>query len=294
MRIAVGPAGSSWDREKTMGFYREIAEAPVDDVYIGEVGCAKRSWLTREIVESITERLTRAGKVVYLSSPALVTSPSQRRGFERLRGSFERVEINSPSFLTGPHSRSTVAGSFLNVCNSRALGALGELGIDRAVLPAEITRRSVGSMARYCSVKVEVIVHGHVPLALSRNCYTVRALAESCEDCGVACRDYPEGMVLAAGTRALFRVDGPLALSAGSYCLVEYLGWFEAIGVHCVRILAQSEGTGRIISTYRSLLERPGRGAGRRAADELRKLSPNGICNGWFTGKAGWTYESPN
>ncbi len=277
-----------------MDFYREMAEAPVDDVYLGEIACVKRSCLSPEVVSRIARELTRAGKDVYLSSPVLVTSEEERCVFETLSQSVGTIEINSPAFLSLARSRRAVAGAFLNVCNSAAARMLADLGVDRVAFPTELSREALRTVVKGCPLKTEAVVHGHIPLALSRRCHTARALMRTSRHCGQACREYPDGMVLEAGRHALFRVDGPLTLSASSYCLVEYLPSLERIGVTCVRIQPQTEHTARIISIYRSVLDRPSRTTMRQALDELTVLSSPGICNGWFLGKAGWIYESPN
>lgn len=294
MRISVGPAPLSWGEEKLVNFYREMAEAPVDDVYLGEIACAKRLWVRADVLDRIETDLLRAGKTVYHSSPALVTCEEERRAFDLLWRRAVRVEINSPAFLAIARSRPAVAGAFLNIYNSVAARMLAELGIERVVLPAEIGMESLGSIARHGRVGIEVVVHGHVPMALSRSCHTARAVMQSDRRCGGACRDYPDGMVLEAAGRALFRVDGPLTTSAASCCLVEYVPRLEQMGVTCMRVQPQQEHTGRIISIYRSVLDRPGRAAMSKALGELTELSPDGLCNGWFLGKAGWIYESPN
>jgi predicted lipid carrier protein YhbT len=46
------------------------------------------------------------------------------------------------------------------------------------------------------------------------------------------------------------------------------------------------------VRIYREVLEH--RRDCRDAAEELKAISPTGLCNGWFLGKAGWIYESPN
>jgi putative sterol carrier protein len=90
----------------------------------------------------------------------------------------------------------------------------------------------------------------------------------------------------------MFRIDGPQTLSAPSYCLVEYLPQLAEAGVDTVRILPQWNHTGRIVRIYKDVLEH------RRhcvdAVEELKAISPWGLCNGWFLGKAGWIYESSN
>jgi putative sterol carrier protein len=99
-------------------------------------------------------------------------------------------------------------------------------------------------------------------------------------------------MVLEAGDRPMFRIEGPQTLSAATYCLVEYLPQLVKVDVDTVRILPQWNHTGRIVRIYRDVLEQRRHCAD--AAEELKAISPTGLCNGWLLGKAGWVYESPN
>ena len=82
MRISVGPAPCSWGEERFVKFYREVACSPVDDVYVSEVACPERWALSSQILRRIETMLTGAGKTVYLSSCALVTSAQERGRFD--------------------------------------------------------------------------------------------------------------------------------------------------------------------------------------------------------------------
>jgi putative sterol carrier protein len=73
---------------------------------------------------------------------------------------------------------------------------------------------------------------------------------------------------------------------------VEYLEKLAETGVDTVRILPQWNHTIRIVQIYRDVLEHRMHCAD--AAKELKAISTGGVCNGWFLGKAGWVYESPN
>lgn len=101
---------------------------------------------------------------------------------------------------------------------------------------------------------------------------------------------YPNGMVLEADDKPLFRIEGPLTASASTYCMVESLPQLTNCGVETVRILPHWSHTGRIVEIYRDVLEH--RSSAGDALEELAMLAPEGLCNGWLFGKAGWSYES--
>jgi collagenase-like PrtC family protease len=185
-----------------------------------------------------------------------------------------------------------VTGAFLNVCNTAAANIMARHGIERMVLPYELSLQSIASVASGCTAATEVVVHGHIPIAISRTCLTARSLGSSRQKCGRVCQRYSEGMVLEAQNQPLFRIEGPQTLSAATHCLVEYLSQLERAGVDTVRILPQWNHTASVVRIYRDVLD--GRMQRRDAREELEALSPQGLCNGWLLGKAGWMYESPN
>ncbi len=292
MKISVGPAPSHWGRNKIESFYRELAQSPADYVYLGETICGYRSCFSPDFLGRICDELTRAGKEVYASSLTLVKDERQYRAFKDLAQRVQRIEINSPAFLGFARRYPAVTGIFLNVYNSAAADILAERKVKRIVLHPELGSQSVATIAKRCTVDTEVVVHGHIPIAISAACQTARSLGRNGDGCGKLCRRYPEGMVLEAGDRPLFRIEGPQTLSAATYCLVEYLPQLAKVGVDTVRVLPQWNHTGRILRIYRYVLEH--RRDCRDAAEELKAISPTGLCNGWFLGKAGWIYESPN
>ncbi len=58
-----------------------------------------------------------------------------------------------------------------------------------------------------------------------------------------------------------------------------------------MRILPQWNHTARVVRIYRDVLEH--RRDCKDVLEELKAISPMGLCNGWVLGKAGWIYESP-
>ena len=292
LKISVGSAPSHWGIRKLEGFYEELAESPADYVYLGETVCSERPCFPPDFAGRIRDELTQAGKEVYASSLMLVRGKEQYRAFADLARRIGRVEINNPAFLHLAGQYPAVTGVFLNVYNSETARILAQHMIKRIVFPCELGLQSVTSIAKRCAVATEVIVHGHITTAISHTCHTRRSSGYDDDGCGMLCGDYPEGMVLEAGNRPMFRIDGPLTLSAAVYCLVEYLPHLERAGVDTVRILPQQNHTARIVRIYRDVLDN--RIQPRDALAELKTFCTSGLCNGWLLGKAGWIYESSN
>ena len=65
MKLALGPVLYYWSRDTMLGFYEEMADAPVDIIYLGETVCSRRHLLRLQDYLDIAERL--------------VASPTQNR-----------------------------------------------------------------------------------------------------------------------------------------------------------------------------------------------------------------------
>ena len=72
LRLALGPVQYYWSRDDLLVFYDNVAESPVDIVYLGETVCAKRRSLHLDDWLALGEQLAAAGKEVVLSSLALI------------------------------------------------------------------------------------------------------------------------------------------------------------------------------------------------------------------------------
>ncbi len=292
MNISVGPIPLHWGKDRVEKLCEELARSPVDYIYLGETACLHRSCFSQVFLGELCDKLTEAGKHVYASSPILVTDERQYSAFKDLAERVQGIEINSPAFLGLARRYRAIAGMFLNVYNFAAADILSRHGTERVVLPCELNFQSIASISRQCKAVTECIVHGHVPIAVSRNCRNACSLGRTDQGCDKLCGHYPDGIVLEAQGKPMFRIEGRQTLSAATYCLVEYLPQLNIAGVDTVRILPQWEHTAQIVNIYRDVLDH--RKCAADAAEELRSISTTGLCNGWFSGKAGWVYESPN
>ena len=287
MKLALGPLLYYWPRATVLAFYDEIALAPVDCVYLGEVVCSRRHELGFEDWLAIGERLAAAGREVVLSAQALTESEGDLKLVRRAvaNGRF-RVEANdwgaarllagSPGWVAGPH---------LNVYNPQSLALVAELGATRWVAPMESTREMVAGM-RNARMEIEVFGFGRMPLAYSARCFTARRLNRQKEDCGYACLDFPDGMELVTREgRPFLAANGIQTLSAGAYCLVHELDGMREAGADFLRVSPQSAGTVQVLRVLRAA------GDGTLSSFDARKalaaLSPGKLWNGFWHGRPG-------
>ena len=287
MKLALGPLLYYWPRRKALDFYEEIAGAPVDAVYLGEVVCSRRHELAFEDWLAIGERLAAAGKEVILSAQALTESEGDLKLVRRAAANGRlRVEANdwgaahllagTPGWVAGPH---------LNVYNPQTLALVAELGATRWVAPVEATREMVCGM-RADGIEAEVFGFGRMPLAYSARCFTARRFHRQKEDCGYACLDFPDGMVLATREgKPFLAANGVQTLSAGVYCLIHELDALRDAGADLLRVSPQSAGTVEVLRVLRAACD--GQLSGFDARKALAALSPGKLWNGFWHGRPG-------
>ena len=260
MKLSLGPLQYFWPRERTLAFYREAVEWPVDVVYLGETVCSKRRELrTREWIE-LAEELSASGKQIVLSSMALIEAESELSVLNRLvsHGGFW-VEANDLSAVQLCRERGTpfVAGPALNVYNHRALAMLVEDGLRRWVPGVEQGHALIRDVKDAyegdgrAMPELEVIGWGRLPLSYSARCFTARALDIAKDQCGFRCIDYPDGLPLATREgRPFLRINGIQVQGEEITDLGPELPNLRALGVEILRLYPQAEGMEAVVRHF--------------------------------------------
>ena len=289
-KLSLGPVPYYWPREALLDFYRRIAATPVDIVYLGETVCSKRRSLQKAEWLELAASLQAAGKQVVLSTLTLLEAGSE---LGTLKGLCEQrdfmVEANDLSavqLLSG--SAPFTTGPAVNIYNARTLSMLAGIGLQRWVLPVELSRDTLAEMQthRPAGVETEVFAFGRLPLAYSARCFTARAHNLPKDDCQFRCLDYPDGLLLSTREDQPFLVlNGIQTQSAHTLNLIHELDDLKRLGVDVLRISPQSVGTESIIEVFHACLHDAGGVA--EAETELGKWMPVGPCNGYWYGAAG-------
>lgn len=290
MKLALGPLLYYWPRAQVRAFYAEMAAAPLDSVYLGEVVCARRHELALEDWLEIGTELAAQGKEVVLSTQALIESAGDLKLVRRVAGNGRfRVEANDMSAVRMLEGEiGWVAGPQLNVYNPHTLALLAELGARRWVAPVESSRELLAGTlgARPPGLEVELFGHGRLPLALSARCFTARRFNLQKEGCEFRCLQFPDGMPLNTrdGTPFL-AVNGVQTQSARVYSLAGELPALAAAGVDVLRVSPQSQHCSEVLRVLRAACDGALDGPAARAA--LAPLLPGAASDGFWHGRPG-------
>ena len=289
-KLSLGPVTCFWSRETLLEFYDRIASTPVDIVYLGETVCSKRRSLKAGEWLDLAADLQAAGKEVVLSSLTLLEAGSELASLKRLcREQGFMIEANDMAAvqqLAG--NKPFVTGPSVNIYNTRTLSVLAGLGLQRWVLPVELSRDTLADMQllRPAGVATEVFAFGRLPLAWSARCFTARAHNLPKDDCRFCCLDYPDGLLLSTREDESFLVlNGIQTQSARTLNLISELDDLKQLQVDVLRISPQSRHTEVIIDTFHRCLQ--GDIIASEAETQLGKLMPVGPCDGYWFGDAG-------
>jgi len=290
MKLALGPILYFWNRDDVEAFYRQVAEWPVDTVYLGEAVCAKRRSMQLEGWLAIGEMLSAAGKDVVLTSLALIEAESELLGLRRIadngRFMLEANDWAAVQLLAG--AGPFVAGPHLNCYNGETLALLAEQGAGRWVMPVELSGATLGDLQRQrpAGMETEVFAFGRLPLAFSARCFTARAEGLPKDDCQLRCADYPDGLLLRAqDERDFLAVNGIQTQSAAVSDLLAALPEMAGMGVDVVRLSPRSRQMEDVVAAFRRVVD--GRADAAEAAAELEARLNVSACNGYWYGGAG-------
>ncbi|MFZ5539048.1 MAG: U32 family peptidase [Pseudomonadota bacterium] len=288
-KLTLGPLPYYWPREQTLAFYREVADWPVEVVYLGETVCSKRHELRLADWIEIGAQLAAAGKEVVLSTLGLIEAEADLRAVrgvvEQSRFRVEANDMNAVNLLAG--RARFVAGPFLNVYNADTLKLLQDAGAVRWVAPIELPAAGIATLLRELAtpIEVEAIAHARLPLAMSARCFTARYHNLSKDHCEYRCIRHPDGIALATQEgEPLFTMNGIQTQSAQPMTLLDELPRFADLGIGLARIGPQSSGTARVVALFDAV--RRGAMAASEALAQARANEPI-AANGYWHGQPG-------
>ncbi|TXT40403.1 MAG: peptidase U32 [Comamonadaceae bacterium] len=296
MKLALGPILYYWPRSDVLAFYEAVAASPVDIVYLGEAVCSRRHEVRLNDWLDIAQALRDAGKEVLLSTQVLIESGADVTVLHKItaNGQF-MVEANDMGAVHCLEGKVPfVAGPHLNIYNLPTLQWLAPLGIQRWVMPLEMSRADLAVMqhGRPAGVQTEVFAYGRMPLAFSARCFTARHCNLPKDDCQFKCMEHPDGLLMRTQEDEAFLVlNGIQTQSARVYNLLPELPALQAMGVDVLRISPQLQHTVRVIELFQGVIQ--GRMDATTANAELLTLMPEQACNGYWHGQPGLEQREP-
>jgi collagenase-like PrtC family protease len=297
MKLSLGPILYFWPRDQVLDFYKQVAEWPVDIVYLGEVICSKRRLLNLDDWLTIAEELTAAGKEVVLSTLVLLEAESELKTMRRIidNGKF-LVEANDMAAVQmAADSVPFVAGPHLNLYNCESIALMHQAGARRWVMPVELSRDTLQVLLDDCpsDLETEVFAYGRLPLAFSARCFTARNEGLPKDDCQLRCGDYADGLVMRSQEEQEFLViNGIQTMSATSCSLLDALPEMATMGVDVVRLSPQSRNMAEVVGIFYKVLD--GELSVESGEAALNRIAAGKLSNGFWYGKSGmeWHLET--
>ena len=234
MELTLGNILFFWPKQQVLDFYRHAKTSMASTLYLGESVCSKRRELVLGDWLALAKELSDSGKQVVLSSMALLEAKSELASLKKLCSNQDfLIEANDFAAvqLLQENKLPFVAGAALNIYNQHDLHYLYEKGMQRWVMPVELSRDWLKQTLIGCQqlgihkkFEVEVFGYGYLPLAYGARCFTARAENLAKDNCQYCCIQYPQGReVDSQEGEHLFRLNGIQTLSGKAQNLINDL-----------------------------------------------------------------------
>ena len=158
---------------------------------------------------------------------------------------------------------SLAADFSFNVFNRQSAIFLKEQGLFRVTLSPELTGEQVRELAAGVPLETELIVHGFMPLMVSRYCAVGSLVGGRCEDkkCTVPCRSGSYGLLDRKGVVFPVETDSNCLMhvfNSRELCLLDTLPYLAGAGLASIRIEARRDDVNYVAKTvraYRNILD---------------------------------------
>ncbi len=214
MKLALGPVLFFWQRDTLMQFYAEMAEQPLDIIYLGETVCSKRRSFSLDDWLGLGREMQQQTQAqIVLSGLTLVEAASELSSLKRLCANGEfLVEANDMSAVhyLSENKLPFVGGPALNIYSGHTLAEFIEAG-----------------MLRW------------------------RSENRPKDDCELCCIKYAEGIpLLSQEGQALFTINGIQTMSAEVNNLLADFPSLQAAGVDIARLSPRAQGMTDVIAAW--------------------------------------------
>ncbi|MBF0447770.1 MAG: U32 family peptidase [Magnetococcales bacterium] len=293
MKISIGPCLFDWGKQGIADFYKRMAyETEADILYIGEVVCSKRLHLPPDELLKLAEELKKSDKEIVISTLGLIMTEEEQVELRTLAALAKeagfRMETNDMASVGVGEGQPLVAGPHICTYNPDTLDFLKGVGVDRVVLPVELSAKYISGVFRGSrGVESEIFSYGRLPLTFSARCYTARAFNLPKANCQYKCGDYPDGMSMHTQEDKRFLIiNGIETMSELIYNLIMDLKKLREMKVDIVRLSPQSQKMEEVVNIWKRTINK--KMDEREALAKLLEINDNvPFCNGYFHERPG-------
>ena len=291
MKLSLGPLLYYWPKQTIEDFYQQAMNSDADIIYLGETVCSKRRELKTRDWINLAKELNHQGKEIVLSSMALLEAPSEVKVLKQLceNGEFS-VEANDIGAVQILSEKKVpfVCGPAINCYNAHTLKLFVNQGMHRWVMPVELSRDwltkaliDAEKMGIRSQFEVEVLAHGHLPLAYSARCFTARSENKAKDDCELCCIKYPQGRTTSTQEgQQVFVLNGIQTQSGYCYNLLNDVESMQGL-VDVARISPSSTNSLKTLQQFKQQI------IGEQQKVKLDSLQ----CNGYWHQIAGLSLQ---
>lgn len=297
MQLSLGPVPYFWPKQQLLDFYQSMVTQPLDRIYLGETICSKRREMRWQDWLGLARFVESHGIKAVLSSLTLIEAESELKQLTKLCKQDEfLVEANDMGAvnLLSQQGKPFVTGPAINIYNGRSLRLMQNLGLERWIMPVELSKSSLGDTLQQAQElsneplpETEIFAFGQLPLAYSARCFTARQRNLAKDDCGFCCIETPQGInVTSQDGEQIFTLNGIQTMSAKIYDLCSEVDSLKQLNVQSLRISPLVSGTSEAIHKFKQAID--GTATENGDAIPLMDLSnANRVCNGYWFGEPG-------
>lgn len=252
-----------------------------------------------KVVPSVVEKMVKKGKEVFIVFPRITLKDQMEKIYENIKkiegygfsgaliGNFGVVKMFKILKNFKIH-----ADFSLNVLNRYTLKTLKEFGMDGATISPELEMSQINSiLSTNSDIEKELIVHGRIPLMISRYCFAPGVMgntqenADSCGGCSKKLVGLKDRTSVVFPVRFLTESCHFEVLNSKTLCMAGHFNALKNINADYFRLNFTDETEKemvQIINMYSELLEGDTESVIEKYGDTLEEIKKKGFTKGHY------------